>query len=374
MAFQKKPKVEAGPSMPQAVSSYDQVDNCFKKFSKMHPPGYLGYLPSGSLTLDYIFGGGFPIGKIVMFEAAKGVGKSLMSLVICKAVLDADPEAVVLYLDIELGLVESLIKNVMGDDYKEKYGPRFVWISPKSYEESERILIEYMGTGKLRLVIYDSLTALMTDKMLETPKESKDGDEPASPYSGVGMMPKARAEALFCQKMKIFASAGKFGVVYVNQLRANIQMTGNRNAPKDKGAGGYGSGYYNDAMLRIQPVHYIEDNRKNRLGCIARITCPEKNRLVGSRTAYIYLKYGRGISNVATVSSMLKHFGSISQGGAHFTIKDPLLDLGAGLGVEVKALGNAGVDEIISAHFDHIVAAYRESGKLEKFFEEFIQK
>lgn len=370
MAF---PKKKTEPKLaPTAAQTYDLVDTCFKKFSSMHPPGFLKYEPSGSLTLDYILGGGFPLGKIIVLEAAKGVGKTLVSLVICKAVLDADPEAVVLYLDIELGLVEQLVKNVLGEDYKEKYGSRFVWISPKSYEQSERLLIEYMETGKLRLVIYDSITALMTDKMLETPKEAKEGEEAPSAYSGTGMMPKARAEALFCQKMKIFASAGRFGVVYVNQQRANIQMTGNKNAPKDKGAGGYGMGYYNDAILRIQPTTYIEDNKKNRLGCCARITCPEKNRLVGSRTAYIYLKYGRGVSNVTSLTAMLKHFGMIAQGGAHFAVQDPALDLGAGLGVKVNALGNAGLDELISTYFDHIVDVYRSSGKMAEFFENFV--
>jgi hypothetical protein len=69
---------------------------------------------------------------------------------------------------------------------------------------------------------------------------------------------------------------------------------------------------------------------------------------------------------------MLKHFGMIAQGGAHFAVQDPALDLGAGLGVKVNALGNAGLDELISTHFDHIVDVYRSSGKMAEFFENFV--
>jgi len=335
-----------------AKSEIQKHEELLKKYSKMYPPGTHETVPTGSIVLDYMFGGGFPIGKIILFSASPGLGKSLVSLFMCRQVLKSDKEGIVVYIDAETGVVEDLQKAVLQEDF----GKRFVLISPHTYEDVEDVIAQYAKTGKLKMVIIDSITSIF-------PKAVLDGDS-----NKIGS--KSGAESLFCLKMKVHTTLSKFGIVYVNQVRANIQMHGGGRGPATKSAGGWPLHFYNDVHINMRPKFYLYNAKKEKLGACVEITC-EKNKLVGNRSAYAFLKYGYGVSNIATMTQILKHATLAVQSGSYFKIEIPDVDLGDGVGKGVSVQGNAGLDNLIKDNFDVINEYIRKSGILKDFFENF---
>lgn len=325
------------------------AEELYKFYTTKYPTAVLRTIKSGSIVLDYVFGGGFPLGKVILFTAQPGLGKTLVSLALSGRILSDEKEGIVLYIDAETGVVDELVMNVHG----ESFGERFVRVSPHSYEATQEIVQKYAKTGKLLAVFIDSVTALYPASVLE--------DDMKNPIGA-----KAAGEAMFTMRMKIFASLYHFGVVYINQQRAYINMTpGKSGGPSTKPAGGWSLKYYNDMDLQMWPAKFLYDASGNKVGVLAKVLC-EKNRMVGNRSGYLYLKYGFGISNVATVVSILREQGFVKQGGAVFTTEMPEL-----FETPLKLKGNVGIEEFVTENFEKLYAYLNKSGAVGEYFKNF---
>ena len=332
-----------------------QADEMIKKFSHLYPVHDTKWIPTGSLAMDYLLGNGLPMGKTVSFFSGYAVGKTTTVLHLVKAVLDADPENVVLYIDAERALDESLKLSILGEDYKKKYGKRFGHFRTSIYEQVEDLLVEFMGTRSLKLVVIDSETNLKT-------QAQSDGED-----RRIGT--KAGYQSVFCPRMKDMTDIGRFTVLYVAQERANIVTTGRADS-LTKSAGGHSFHHNNDIELNLKVRSKIYDGVKNTVGAVVRVTS-KKNRVAGNKSAFMILKYGYGISNIATLVSVLKWSGLVKQGGAYFTLTHPKINAGEGVGKPTKAQGNSGLETLVTEHFGHIVDVLRSEGTIKKYFEEF---
>lgn len=332
-----------------------QADDMIKKFSHLYPVHDTDWIPTGSLAMDYLLGQGLPMGKTISFFSGYAVGKTTTVLHLVKAVLDADPENVVLYIDAERALDESLKLSILGPDYKKKYGKRFGHFRTSVYEQVEELLIEFMGTRCLKLVVIDSETNLKTQAQAD--REDR----------RIGT--KAGYQSTFCPWIKDMTDVGRFSVLYVAQERANI-VTQGRADSLTKSAGGFSFHHNNDIELNLKIRSKIYDGLKNMVGAIVRVTS-KKNRVAGNKSAFMILKYGYGISNIATLVSLLKWANLVKQGGAYFTLQHPKIDAGDGVGSPSKAQGNAGLETLVAEHFGHIVDVLRGEGLIEKYFNEF---
>lgn len=348
----------------------------------------LGYVPSGSFVMDYVFGGGFPIGKIVQISSQPYLGKSTMSLSMCKGVLDSNPGKIVIYFDSERGVTllllgsvgflrdgwktlydeltatstnsgdSSAIDVVLNDYLKDEYKNRFFVYTTPTYEDVEETIEQYVKSDKLLLVVIDSITKLW-------PREVWDSEDGKKPIGA-----KANYEVFFNAKMHYQAGIAKFGLLYINQMRANIQMTGGGRGPATKPAGGMSSQHEPDVLLTMKMQLPITNDRKERIGACVHIT-QDKNRMVGNRSAYLYLRYGYGISNLATMVSMVKWSGMCKQAGPYYTLEDPTIDFGEGVGLPVKAQGGNKLDDLVSKNFDAILDWHKKNGKQDEYFETF---
>lgn len=319
------------------------------KYQKLYPVGDMKIVSTGSIVLDYVLGGGFPIGKTMLLSSAPSLGKTLTTVWMAKAVLEEDPEAKALLIDAESGIVDLLKGTILTPELEK----RFVHIAPHTYEDTEEVIRDFISKGNLRFLAIDSITSLMPNSVLN------EGDNRVGAKAGM--------EGTFIPKLKALASMAGFGVVYVNQQRANIQMTGRKGAAT-KSAGGWALKHYTDIEVFMRPRFYIYDNSNNKRGACVRYYC-EKNRLVGNRDGYVFLKYGSGILNLPSINQALKYFNYVTQAGSYFKIKAK--DLGLDTDPEVSVQGNVGLEEFTKAHFSDILKHLEETKKMEDFLENF---
>jgi len=346
------PKKPAKARDEKVVSSDADL---IQKFSHLYPVHDTKWIPTGSLALDYLLGRGLPMGKVISFFSDYAVGKTTTSLHMVRAVLDADPENVVLFIDAERALDESLKLSILGEDYKKKYGKRFGHFRTSIYEQVEELLVDFMGTRCLKLVIIDSLSNLKTQAQF-------DGEERRI---GVG----ASYQSQFCPKVKDFADIGRFSVLYIAQIRANIVTVGRADS-LTKSSGGHSFHHNNDIELNLKVRSKIYDGVKNIIGACVHVSS-KKNKVAGNKSAFMFMKYGYGVSNVATMVSILKWSGLVKQGGAYFTLTHPKMNVGGGIGVPAKVQGNGGLETLVTEHFGHIVEVLQSEGLIVKYFQEF---
>jgi recombination protein RecA len=336
-----------------AKKESESIENLVDRYSKKFPPIHDRLIPSRYIPVDYIFGGGFPENRVISLTSSYGVGKTLFSLCMCLSILLENEENVVLYLDVERGISESLLINVLGEDYKDKFKNRFNLFAPQSYEDTEQLIEDFSKTGKLKLVVLDSLTALETEKVLK--KESHQ----------IGS--KAGAESLFCKLIKFYSTASRFSMIYVNQQRANISMS-YAPGPATKMAGSNSVYFYSDVIITLRSIEFNKNEKGEKTGAKIQIKC-EKNRLVGNRSAVAFFRYGYGISNIRSMTDFLKWADIVSSGGSTFYFECDGFDFGSGVGIKHSVRGTEGAENLVREKMVEMMEYFTSNGKLAEYFE-----
>ena len=163
-------------------------------------------MPTGSVLLDYALGiGGIPSGRIVELFGPESSGKSSIAYMIAGSVQRAGGEVV--WIDAE---------NVHSPFWAEKQGVDVDKLRVISTVTDEKTLCmeevlglceKVMKTGLVKLVIIDSVTALVPGKEFE----QEMGDQ------NVGLQARILSQAL--RKLVGVASKSKACLIFINQLR-----------------------------------------------------------------------------------------------------------------------------------------------------------
>ena len=318
------------------------------KFNEDSAPCSDEMFKTGSISMDYLFGGGYPVGRSVLLSAPPGLGKTLIALCLAKQRLSTIEKGIVLYLDAEKALSLALAQKILGPLYS-----RFIVHTPRSYEVALKMVNEYAGLEPIRMVIVDSITQLQPESVFK----DKDEEKVSGRLGG-----KAAADVFFCYSLRMSSQAGKFGVLFLNQIRANISMGyGGGHGPATKAAGGYSLKHSVDFNVMMKSVEALKDNGKNIVGCSVKMMC-EKNRVVGNRTAVMFLKYGIGFSNIATLIDMVKmKYGS--KAGAYVHVKIPDLNVDGNF-------QNKELNDLVVNNFDAMNLLFNREDVLLSYFSE----
>lgn len=339
-----------------------EINDIVAHWSKEAPMAEDRFVGTGYLALDYAFGLGLPANRIISIYSDPGVGKTLLALSVAKGVLEGDEDGVVLYLDVERGLNGPLLRNIFGADYEEKYRNRFVGFSPDSYEEAIQMVSDFIKTGKLRLMVIDSLSALQCADDIKAQTEGE----------GHAVGKKSRTEGPFLNFLKSSCSACNFSALFINQVTADFggsSWTG----PSTKMKGSKALPHFSSVIMRMQTVKSEKNVKGEFVKAVVKIT-NIKNRIVGNRFAYIHIIYGQGISNARTIAEYFKWDGIVKQSGAWFEFKHDTMDFGAGIGEPVKIQGIEECEKLINVYKGEIVQSLQKSGKLDEFFDSYIYK
>lgn len=266
-----------------------------KKFDKdMEPESYhfQGAISTGSATLDAALKiGGVPKGCIVEVLGEPSGGKT--SLCLCILANDqaarkaaGDVETIDLVIDVEHSITEEFMQGFGVDT------DRVLHLRPDTAEEALQLVRDLPKTGKIGVVIFDSVAAAQTSKM-----QAKDVGE-----AEMGGIAKLMHES--CRGIsKTCANTGTL-VLFVNQITYKMVMMGN----PETSPGGNALRYY--SAVRLKAMKNLP-SPGNPSACIMRIKI-EKTKVAepyGADPVEFTFYYGRGPDQVLETLEMARTLG-----------------------------------------------------------------
>jgi len=332
------------------------------------------YMPTGSLIMDTVMGGGLPVGKVIELASDAGAGKTTIVLSMCRELMLQGKK--IIYLDHEGAITSSQLNGIFGKNpatgnfyadewlYSEDNPDGLLFLfQVTTYSEAENVLNQLLGSNEFALVVVDSVTAMVADEFLmevDNP-DSKDGKDVTDQRPAVD----AKLFGKFIKKFKAVCTKHDVTMVLINQLRTNLNITGMGVSTKIS-TGGAAIEFFPDIRLRLEKPQPIYQNKKNNLtgetekqqvGCTATIYAFKNKLAAGKIKVPISIIFGKGISNLYSYKLWLpnkkiefegKEVPMVeTRGGGYniLTLKD---------GRQFTARGEDALVELIKEHFEEI--------------------
>lgn len=289
------------------------IDAINKKFGKGSVANFEENIPdvefirSGSLGLDQALGGGYPKGRIIEIYGPESSGKSTLAL---HAIAEAHKTGgVVAYIDSEHAFDPKYAESLGVDLSKEA----FLFSQPSSGEEGLEIAEMLIKTGKLDIVVIDSVAAL-------TPKAELEGE---MGDSKMGLQARLMSQAL--RKITGCVSKTDTLVIFINQLREKIGvMFGN----PETTTGGNALKFYASQRLDIRRVNINKDGEES-ISNTVKVKVVKNKVAPPFRTATFNLVYGHGIDSIAEIVTLGVELGVIQKSGSWYSYDGSKLGQGA---------------------------------------------
>ena len=189
-------------------------------------------IPTGSISLDQCLGvGGIPNDRIIEIFGPPSAGKTSLSLQIVSQYVSTEGyDRPPVYIDLERTTGLDLVRS-MGIDPE-----KMIFCYPDTAEEALQLAQDLGKTGKVGLVIFDSIDAAQSEK--ETKRLMNE--------VGVGDLPRLLSKAL--RSISKISVDNKCCYIFINQIRMNIgQLYGN----PETTSGGNALPFYCSVRLRV---------------------------------------------------------------------------------------------------------------------------
>lgn len=266
------------------------------------PCGY-DFIPTGSVSLDFALGGGFPRGRMVELLGWESSGKSTIAM---STAAQANKLGIkVLYIDCERAIDKSLVASYGVD-------PNMFLLdnSPLSMEEHFEIIYGLLGTSEIGMVVVDSVSSLI-------PQAELDG---CAGDSHVGLQ--ARFLSQECRKIVNMIGESNTLFIFINQYREKVMAYGD---PKVT-SGGHAIPFYCTHRLESQggktKESIILDDKGVAIGHRMKYKVLKNKIGMPFRSGSIDLIYGKGFDALSELVDLSTDTGLISLGGAWYTIPE----------------------------------------------------
>lgn len=294
----KKSKVEK-----ETKKSGEELENTLKaiqtKFGEgsimmlgEKPKVNINVIPTGSIGLDMALGiGGIPRGRVIEIFGPESSGKTTLSL---HMVAEAQKlGGICAYIDAE---------HAMDPEYTKKLGVNInnLLISqPDNGEQALEIVESLVRTGKIDLIVIDSVAAL-------TPKDEIEGDMGA--YH-VGKQARLMSQAL--RKLTAIVAKSKTSVIFINQIRMQIGvMFGN----PETTPGGKALKFYTSVRLDIRRIAQIKKGDEV-VGSRTRVKVVKNKIAAPFKQTEFDIIYNEGISREGEIIALGEKFEIIEKTG-----------------------------------------------------------
>ncbi len=263
-------------------------------------------IPSGIIQLDSALGiGGYPRGRVIEIYGPEASGKTTIAL---HAIASAQRNGgIVAFVDAEHAL-DLKYASALGVNTES-----LLVAQPDDGEQALDITETLVRSGAIDMIIVDSVAAL-------TPKAEIEGD---ISDMHVGLQARLMSKAL----RKITGSINKSNsiVIFINQLRANIQSMGY--GPKETTTGGKALKYFASQRIEVKRVAAVKKGL-DVIGHTIKIKV-SKNKLASPFKEFnADITYGLGVDHYATLVDLGVKYGFIKKAGAWFSIGDKKLGQG----------------------------------------------
>jgi len=298
-----KEKVKKEPDKKESKALNSAIDEIKERFGEgaimtmreIHAVN-VDVVPTGSIAMDLALGvGGMPRGRIVEIYGAESSGKTTLSL---HVLAEAQKKGgVCAFVDAE---------HAMDPDYAERIGVNvddLLISQPDSGEQGLQIVETLVNSGKVDVIVVDSVAALTPQKEIE----GEIGDQ----HMGL----QARLMSQACRKLSGIMAKSNTMVIFLNQTRMKIGMVfGN----PETTPGGLALKFYASVRINLARTAQIKSGDEiigNRVK--AKIV---KNKVAAPfRTAEFDIYYNEGISKSGDALRAGLLTGLIKQSGSFFT-------------------------------------------------------
>jgi recombination protein RecA len=259
---------------------------------------------TGIEVFNELWGGGICDGFMYGFYGTPGVGKSSLSLQMVKRRLkDGDK---VLIVDVEKSINDFQLQSFGLIQYKESGQLAIATIT--FFNEYEELMMAIADDATFKFVLVDSVTAIQ-------------------PYVAKGLTvedvrPGIRALQASQVQSKIKAQFYLKGIasIMIFQARANLDMTGNMYAPKEKSAAGFTERHLLDVETVLSTSSVIKDEDDRIIGNKVWIECKKNKFTAPFQRRQSSLIFGKGILKRIEVVDRALELGIIIQRGSFFQV------------------------------------------------------
>ena len=193
-------------------------------------------MPTNALGLDYILGGGIPLGRIIEFSGLQHSGKTTAACVVLAAYQRAYPDKTCIYVDVEHSLDLKFQAKMTGLDLN-----KMLYVSPNGLtgEQICDAIIEFEKADDVGCIVLDSLPALLPAAVMENDLTKDAGMR--------GTM--AKTYHRFFPEMNDMVARKENLFIAINQVRDDGKtFTG---IQKWKETGGSAPAYYSSIIIRF---------------------------------------------------------------------------------------------------------------------------
>lgn len=305
----KEVEVVEKKNSPQIEDALREIKTKFGEDSIMKlgekPKVDVNAISTGSIGLDIALGvGGMPRGRIIEIFGPESSGKTTLAL---HVVAEAQKlGGICAYIDAE---------HAMDPEYAKKIGVKIdeLLISqPESGEQGLEIVESLVRSGKLDVIVIDSVAAL-------TPKDEIEGDMGAH---HVGKQARLMSQAL--RKLTAIVAKSKTIVIFINQIRMQIGvMFGN----PETTPGGKALKFYTSVRLDIRRIAQIKKGDEV-MGGRVRVKVVKNKVAAPFKQTEFDLMYNEGISREGEIMALGEKFGVLQKSGTSYAYGETKLGRG----------------------------------------------
>ena len=252
-------------------------------------------IPSGSVKLDKILGGGYPVGRVIEIYGPESSGKTTMALQAIAACQQQDK--ICAYIDVE---------NAMNPSYAEKLGvnlDELFFSQPNSGEDALNITDELVKSGNVDLIVVDSVAALV-------PQAELDGE---MSDQQVGLQARLMSKAM--RKLAGTMNRENCTVIFINQLREKVGiMFGN----PETTTGGKALKFYSSVRLEVRKKDAIKEGPEV-IGHKLAIKTVKNKVAPPMKVTEVDIIYGQGVDVYGDLIDIGIEQGLIEKSGSWFS-------------------------------------------------------
>ena len=296
----------------EAQLALDEINKLFKDEHLVFEMGKNKFMdikrtPCGRLSIDSVFGGGTPDGRIIELFGQESSGKTTIALHILAAYQKSQPDKSTAFIDFEHAFDPKYASN-LGIDVEH-----LVMSQPTYAEQGLEAVDKLVASGGYSVIVVDSVAAM-------TPKAELEGE---MGKATIGVQAKLMSQAM--RKLTGTANKTKTTVIFINQMREKIGvMFGSPWVT----AGGNALKFYASIRAEIIRGQKQSDKAGDLVSNRGKIKVVKNKTYPPYKECEFDIEFGFGISRVGDILDFGVEFGAIDKAGSWYSIDETKLGQG----------------------------------------------